>query len=334
MQALLALALGAAGLLSPSEHLVPLLALVLAMNFVAATMDIAVDGLAVEILGERELGLGNAAQVVGYKAGMLLGGGVLLWLGSFLVWRTLFTCAAGLVAVVLVITLLVPEPRAESALASIDRAPVSLAEIGRTLRAAVQTPGAAALIVAIVGYKMGESLIEPLWSPFLIDHGLTRGEIGLYVGTYGMVASIGGSLAGGLLATRVAIPRALLAASALRVAALALQASIAWEETASHVPVIVSTCAEHFFSGVLTTVMFALMMSHTDRRIGATHYTLLATLEVIGKAPLSIASGAIAEALGVRGGFALGVALSLGYLVVVASPWMRERLREPPTQSA
>ncbi len=329
MQALLALALVAAGQLSPAEHLVPLLALVLAMNFVAATMDIAVDGLAVEILGERELGLGNAAQVVGYKVGMLLGGGVLLWLGSFVAWSTLFSGAAVLVLVVLVVTWRVPEPTGGEAHAVARREP-SFVEIGATLRAALRRPGATALVVAIVGYKMGESLIEPLWSPFLIDHGLTRGEIGLYVGTYGMIASIAGSLVGGALASRAEIPRALVVASASRLGALALQASVAWQSTPAHALVALSTSAEHFFSGVLTTVMFALMMSHTDRRIGATHYTLLATLEVMGKAPLSLASGAIAQALGVRGGFGLGVALSLGYVGVISTPWMRGGLRAAP----
>src|SRR4051812_43314814 len=58
--------------------LVPLLVVVLAMNLCAATQDIAVDGMAVDILGQRELGAGNIAQVVGYKAGMLVSGGVLL----------------------------------------------------------------------------------------------------------------------------------------------------------------------------------------------------------------------------------------------------------------
>ena len=38
------------------------------------------------------------------------------------------------------------------------------------------------------------------------------------------------------------------------------------------------TCVEHLLGGALTTVLFALMMRHTDREIGATHYTLLAEL--------------------------------------------------------
>ena len=60
------------------DTLMPFLFCVLLMNVFAATQDIAVDGLAVDILEPRELGVGNAAQVAGYKIGMLTGGGVLV----------------------------------------------------------------------------------------------------------------------------------------------------------------------------------------------------------------------------------------------------------------
>ena len=324
MQALLACALMGAGMLDPETELVPLLCAVLGMNFVAATMDIAVDGLAVEILRTRELGLGNAAQVVGYKVGMLLGGGVLLWASTSFPWSALFACMAGLVLCAMVVTLLVPEPASETTREEKVRA--SARDILRTLRDALRVPGVGALLFAIIGYKMGESLIEPMWTPFLRDHGLSRATIGLYVGTFGMVASILGSLSGGVLATTTSLPRALALASAFRVVALAGQAAVAWQDAPSHLLVAVSTCAEHFFSGVLTTVMFALMMSRTDRRIGATHYTLLATIEVLGKAPLSLASGFIADAIGVRGAFALGVGLSLGYVLALISPFVQRGL--------
>jgi PAT family beta-lactamase induction signal transducer AmpG len=318
LQTLLAGLMVAGGLLDPEASLTPLLCLVLAMNFVGATMDIAIDGLAVEILGPAELGLGNAAQVVGYKAGMLLGGGVLLALSAVAAWQTLFFSMAGVVTLAMGVTAWLREP--PSAVHEHAAARASVAEVLRTLRATLRAPGAGALLLVIMTYKLGESLIEPIWSPFLRDHGISRELIGLYVGTFGMVASILGSLVGGVLATTVSLPRALTAGAGLRVIALAGQAFIAWQTTPSHLLVAASTCAEHFFSGVLTTVMFALMMSRTDRRIGATHYTLLATLEVLGKAPLSLASGALAELLGVHVSFAIAVGLSLGYFVVLASP--------------
>jgi MFS family permease len=335
MQALMACAMVAAALVPPEEGLVPLLWLVLAMNLCAATMDIAVDGLAVEILSGGELGHGNAAQVVGYKLGMLAGGGVMLWASAYLPWHALFGAMAALVLVAMAITLRVEEPRVAHAEHDEARPEArTMRAVVAQLREALRAPGTPALLVAVVGYKMGEALIEPMWSPFLRDHGVPRETIGLYVGTIGMASGIAGSLGGGALAARVPLPRALSIVAALRVVGLAGQAALALSEAPPHALVALSTAAEHLFSGALTTVMFALMMSKTDRRIGATHYTLLATVEVLGKSPLSLASGAIADALGYPAGFAIGVGLALGYLGVLALPAVRRGLAVTPAPAA
>ncbi len=59
--------------------------------------------------------------------------------------------------------------------------------------------------------------------------------------------------------------------------------------------------------------MFALMMARVDRRIGATHYTLLASVEVFGKSPATWLSGLLAERLGYAGLFLLGVGTVVGF---------------------
>ncbi|XP_074645426.1 major facilitator superfamily domain-containing protein 3-like [Tubulanus polymorphus] len=70
---------------------IPVLSLLLfVMNLFAATQDIAVDGIAIQILTAEELGHGNTAQVVGYKIGSIVGGGLLVWLMDVLGWKVLF----------------------------------------------------------------------------------------------------------------------------------------------------------------------------------------------------------------------------------------------------
>ena len=72
------------------------------------------------------------------------------------------------------------------------------------------------------------------------------------------------------------------------------------------------TYAEHFFGGALTVALFAFMMSRVDRRIGATHYTLLAAVEVWGKQPAAMVSGAITDATSYPFIFALAFVLLTG----------------------
>ena len=81
--------------------------------------------------------------------------------------------------------------------------------------------------------------------------------------------------------------------------------------------VIAVTCFEHFAGGAITPVVFALMMRHTDRQIGATQYTLLASLEVLGKQLPGLLSGVLAARLGYPALFAIAVVLSLAFIALV-----------------
>lgn len=327
------LALAGTALLASRAPIAPdpsgLLVAILAMNFFAATMDIAVDGLAIDLLDESELGLGNAAQVVGYKVGMLAGGGLLVWAATSLGWgiAACFVAMAALTLVVLAVTLALREPG--DVAGAHTPMHTSLRAILGQLREAFARPEARWVVLLLATYKLGESLIDPVFQPVLVDQGFTAGQIGLVVGTWGMAASITGSLVGGLLASRGSIERAFVVIGGLRVVALALQWSIAAFGSAS-APwplawIALATCAEHLVSGALTTVMFAFMMRHVDRRVGATHYTVLATLEVLGKAPLSLASGGLADTFGASVTFAVAVVLALAWWAGFVS--LRGRLR-------
>ena len=319
LQAGLALACAAAAMVRPDDQVLPLLALVLVMNFCAATMDIAVDGLAVDLLEPHELGYGNIAQVVGYKVGMLCGGGLLLWASARIGWQGLFGAMAGLVLSVLLVTLLVrpPAPTATAARAARER-PETLRGVVATALRALRVPGAAWILTFIATYKLGESMADVMFRPFLFDAGYTAPQIGLWIGTWGMVFSLAGSFAGGVLASRLPLLHAVGIAAAARILPLG---GVLWLSLLPHPgkeAVIAVTAAEHFFGGALTTTLFAFMMSRVDRRIGATHYTVLATIEVTGKTVGRWASGIVGDAFGYPAVFGAAVVLSAAYLGLLA----------------
>ncbi|PWA19622.1 hypothetical protein CCH79_00006914 [Gambusia affinis] len=77
--------------LAPEAHIWGVAGTLLAMNTFASVQDIAVDGAAVGLLkGRGELGLGNTAQVVGYKAGSVFAGGGLLAVIDVAGWSWMF----------------------------------------------------------------------------------------------------------------------------------------------------------------------------------------------------------------------------------------------------
>ncbi len=285
----------------------PLLACIFLMNLCAATQDIAVDGLAVDILKQEELGPGNAAQVAGYKMGMILGGGILVWLAGRTGWGGLFLTMAAVAALPLIFILRHRE--ADPGGPDVSARPKP-SDFLHALAAALRSPGAIPFLVFLATYKTGEAMIDMMFKPFLVDCGFGAQQIGLWVGTWGMAASLLGSVFGGWLATRLPIVQALFAAASLRLIPLVAEL---WLSTISPTisQVAAVTVAEHFFGGMLTTALFAYMMSRVDKRIGATHYTILAAIEVLGKSPGSWASGWLAEHFGYMELFSLGVVLSV-----------------------
>lgn len=306
------------------EALSLLLVLILAMNLVAATQDIAVDGLAVDLLSERELGLGNAAQVVGFKVGMLLGGGLLLWATQWIGYSGLFLVMGGLAALAAGVVLLSGEGEGEGERAAASPTPTR--EILSRTWAALRLPGMGLALVFIASYKIGETLIDSMFKPFLVDQGHSSAQIGLWVGTWGLLFSIAGSLGGGLLASRASIRAALGLCLLARLVPLVGTVALAVYGAPAEAVILV-TCAEHFVGGALTTATFAFMMSKIDRRVGGTHYTALATVEVLGKAPAGLLSGFLAQALGYPALFALGAALSLAVLPLWAALGLRPEPR-------
>lgn len=305
-----------------------LLGLVFLMNLFAATQDIAVDGLAVDLLEPHELGWGNTAQVVGYKAGMLIGGGLLVSMTAFFGWPGLFLSMSLLSLLVFAVIALAREPRRAAAGPGGER--LSWAEVRERLFAVSRLPGTGWMLLFIGTYKLGETMVDVLFKPFLVDMGFTAVQIGQWVGTWGLVASLLGSFAGGWLASRVPLLAAVALASLLRVFPLGGEWWLALQGP-TEAGVITVTVAEHFFGGVLTTTMFAFMMSRVDRRIGATHYTLLASMEVLGKSPGGPLAGWLATRVGwsYANVFLLGTVLSVAFLVLLLPLWRAEPSPRP-----
>ncbi|NOK06698.1 MULTISPECIES: MFS transporter [Myxococcus] len=336
MQAGLAASCAAAAVAASRDALPALLALVFLMNLFAATQDIAVDGFAVDTLRPSELGLGNTAQVVGYKLGMLTGGGLLVWASARIGWSGLFVAMALLCLAVFTVMLFArespPETHATPSTPTARQEP-DWRELFQRLKKALLLPGAGWLLLFITTYKLGESMSDVLFKPFLVDAGFTAAQIGLWVGTWGTGASIVGSLAGGLLASRMPLLGAVGLTASLRVIPLVGRWLLATGGV-TDAGIIGVTMAEELFGGALTTVMFAFMMSRVDRRIGATHYTLLASMEVWGKAPAGPLAGWLADAkhglgLGYAPVFLLGIVLSVAFLVLLVP--MRRQKHAPST---
>jgi MFS transporter, PAT family, beta-lactamase induction signal transducer AmpG len=314
----LALSFAAAGFAPYPAFLVPLLGIVLLMNLVASMQDVPVDGLAVDLLSDAELGAGNAAQVSAYKIGMAVGGSIFIgFLLPKLGWRTGFFVLASITGFASVIMFRVKEPGLVAALRGSNERP-GFKEIVRRAWWLVAKPGGLWLVLFVATYKIGEALSDSIFEPYLQRVLAYSKEDVAGFALVGQVGSLLGSMTGGIVATRASLLRAVGVTSAIRsislVAMWALAAGLL-PQTPSMITSI--TALEHFFAGLVTTCMFAFMMSKVDRTVGATHFTLLASVEVIGKSPTGLLSGALVDRFGWESVFLVGALLSWAFLLLL-----------------
>lgn len=320
---LLALSLAAAGFTPYPEYLVPLLGVVLLMNVFASMQDVPVDGLAVDLLSEHELGAGNAAQVSAYKIGMAVGGSIFIGLLlPRLGWKPAFLGLAAIAVIATLAMLRVNEGGRANTEAPAERP--TFREIARRSWQLVAKPGGVWLVLFVATYKMGEALSDSVFEPYLQRVLLFSKEDVAGFALVGQLGSLAGSIAGGVVAARTSLLKAVGVTSAIR----ALSLIAMWALAAGLLPptpnvITAITGLEHFFAGLVTTCMFAFMMSKVDRSVAATHFTLLAAIEVAGKSPTGLASGALVEWLGWAPVFLIGALLSWAFLGLLLP--MRER---------
>ena len=148
-----------------------------------------------------------------------------------------------------------------SSLTNTDAAPKT-GVFMRTLNTIVdscQQPEVLAMLLYIATYKAGESMGDAMLKPFLVDSGFTLMEISRWSGVYGMIASISGSLVGGMLVQGTGRTWLLIAAAGNALPQI-LRALLVLFPHPSPSAVIFIICIEAFSGGALTTRVFTWMM--------------------------------------------------------------------------
>lgn len=285
-----------------------------AFNIIAASQDIVTDGLAVRMLDSRERGFANAIQVGAYRVGMILGGGLLLWLFAKTSWAIMFSCMAAL----LILTLLPVIPLREAPRA-IDSPPPQARELLVGWARRLLTPGMLAFAGLIFCYRLGDAMVSNVLGPFLKDSGLTMETIALMKGTAGATTSLIGALIGGWYAFRVSRRRLLLVTGLAQAATFILYIVAAFG-IGGIALLWTATILEGLIGTMATVALFTLMMDAADPEHAGTDYTLFTCFFVLVNTLGTFCSAIIVDAFGYAPAFVTGTVLAaVGCLVLVRS---------------
>ena len=263
-----------------------------AVTFFSASQDIVIDAYRREDLPDRELGLGSSLYINGYRIGMLLASGGGLILADRIPFSAVYLIMAACLIPGVVTTLLAPEPPLPAG------APTTLKEaVIDPLVEYFQRNGALSILAFILLYKVGDSMASAITTPFYLEVGFSKTEIGAVVKLFGFWATIGGALAGGIAMVRLGIYRSLWifgVLQALSTAGFALLARIGCS-----IPLLSGVIAfENLSSGMGTAAYAAFMASITHKRFTATQYALLSSLMGVPRVMASAPSGFLAKHMG------------------------------------
>lgn len=293
--------------------------------FFSASQDIVLDAYRRELLPDQELGLGNAVHVNAYKISGLIPGSLSLILADHLPWDSVFLITALFMLPGLAMTILVKEP------ALVSSAP-------KTLRAAVVEPfhefinrhglsSALTVLAFIFFYKLGDSMATALATPFYLDMGFSKTEIGLVAKNAGLWPSVVGGMLGGIWMLKLGINRALWIFGIIQMVAIL---GFAWLATLGHsLPWLAIVIGVEAFGVGLGTAAFVAYIAHTTNPLyTATQFALFTSLAAVPRTFANAGTGYLVEALGWVGFFLLcfGLAIPGMLLLFKVAPWNGEKV--------
>ncbi len=284
--------------------------------FLSATQDVAIDAYTIQSTTTRELGVANSVRITLYRVGMLIAGGLLVWLAGRIGWTKSFSAGAAVLAGLAVCVLLLPP---------VDRAGSRAASLWEPLRELLRRPGIATVIVFALIFKLDIAALEPMMRPFWVDAGLSLEEIGAVVTSGRLVATIVGAAAGGVFTTRYGLFTGLWVLGLIQ----AFSGLVYWATAAvepSKPLVIGAAYFESLAAGMGTSAYLAFLMSVCEKRYAATQFAVLSALLAVTRWVAGDLSGGLAERLGYSTYFLLTFCVGLPAFALIP------RLRNAPRQ--
>ena len=310
-QLLLILSLIGMAFTEPSSTLHVLTAFTVLVAFFSASQDIVADAYKVEVVSLNEYGTAAAVANLGYRLAMLFSGAIALILADHVSWQTVYLIMAASLLLGVVTSFLAPEP-------------LVTAKAPRTMHEAITQPlkdffgrrGSLGILLFIIVYKLDVVATLAFMTRFLMELGFTKTDIGAVTKGFGLLATLSGTLLGGIWMTRLGIVRSLWVFGILQGISgfcFYLLAHLGY-----HYPMMVITiAAENFFSGMGNAAYAAFLMSLCNPRFTATQFALLSSLMALTQKVIPAPAGWLVQSVGWESYYLIAMALGIPGLLLL-----------------
>lgn len=314
--------------LNPHRHMTTIMGLSLVVAFFSASQDIVLDAFRREILPDNELGLGNAIHVNAYRIAALVPGSLSLILADIMPWHNVFIITALFMIPGLLMTLFLAQE------------PSLPPQTPRTFRQTVSEPfhefftrkgvRQACLVLAFIFlYKLGDSMATALATPFYLDMGYSKTDIGLIAKNAGLWPAVIFGIVGGIWMLKLGINKALWLFGLVQIVTIL---GFVWLAGYGHFETISATerwmlaaviGAEAVGVGLGTAAFVAYMARETNPAFTATQLALFTSLSAVPRTFINASTGYLIEWLGYVNFFWLCFLLGIpGMLLLLkVAPW-------------
>jgi len=305
------------GFANPSEHFIYMVYAAVLVAFLSASQDIVLDAYRREDLPDEELGLGTSIFINGYRLGMILSGGIGMILADYMPFSKVYMIMGLCMVPGILTTLMAPEPKIDTP------QPKSMTEtVIDPLVDYFKRSNAIWILAFILFYKLGDTMAMAMTTPFYLDIGFTKGEIGWVAKLYGTCAVIGGAFIGGVVLYHMGINRSLWIFGffqATSILGFYYLARIGNSLTA----LCLVIAFENLSSGMGTSAFATFMASLTNKKFTGTQYALLSSLMGVPRVIVASFTGYLAKSFGWENFFIFCTAMAIpGILLLLKfAPW-------------
>lgn len=303
----------------------------------SASQDIVLDAYRIESFSTREQGAGVAVFVLGYRLGTIFSGAGALFLAEVMSWEDVYKIMAFGAVVGMLTILFSKEPQKEENYNEIRCEGNWHQRLRCFLNKAVVAPFAdfmkrqnwLLILVFVFLYRMSDAYIGPMMYPFYDDMGFSKREIASITKIYGVAATIGGTLLGGIVVNRLGLIRALLVCGVLQ--GVSNLVFVAQAYAGHNVYMLMATVAVENISGGMGTAAFvAYLSSLCNVAYTATQYALLSSLMSFARDVFASTSGFLAGSVSWGSFFVITTLMALPGMLVLL--YMVSRMKLLPAK--
>jgi len=310
----------------PESHIFETALWALGVAFCSALQDIVIEAYRIEVTAENQQGSAATAIVLGWRLGIMASGVGALFLAATFSWQIAYDLMAALMSIGLITTLCSSSPH----VLVFSPAPHLSLETKHhrrfwhwvtstylpPLRELWDTYDWRIVLAFILFYKIGDTTLNVMNTPFLVELGFSKLEIAHVAKLFGISAMIVGGFIGGLFLNRFGVFSSLVLCAVLQFFSslmFVVQALVGRD-----LGVLVITIGiENLSCGLGATAFIAYLSTLCSAPHTATHFALLSSFGSMVRILLSIAAGALADLLPWPLFFMVTAAACLPFLILL-----------------